>query len=379
MNILMVNSYYGYNSNGGAEKVCRSLAEEFVKKGHKVSVISIDSFNHTEEINGVNVVYIKTFVGRFRNRNNTFFVKMLLKLFRAYSFFDYFKYKKIIKKGTFDVVNTHAIEDITPVIWKAAHDCNVKIVHTMHDRYMLCYKLFMLKKNGELCCNPSLICKIRKVLYSPFYKMVDEYISPSKSLADDLGIKCTVIHNGVEIPNIENIEQLKIDREKILLFAGNLNRHKGINVLLDAFDKLDSCWKLYIAGEGELFEEISDRTKFMNNVLMLGHLDKTQMTEIYKKAFALVIPSIWKENCPMVILEAFSYGVPVIGSNLGGNVELINNGVNGYLFKNGDSIDLLQKIMTLNENYKKIIDNLNCSEYSIDFQANKYIKCYQEY
>lgn len=378
MNILMVNTCYGYNSNGGSEVVCRKLAENFVNKGHEVSVVTIDSFSHNEVINGVKVYYIKTFVGKYRYNSVGFIKIILLKFARFYSFWDYRKYKKIFKEGHYEVVNTHCIEDMSPVIWKAAYDCNVRIVHTMHERYIKCHTLLMLKKNGELCNKQTLVCKYRNRFYKRYYKMIDMFISPSKQLAQDMGVNCKVIYNGVKIPEIANFEKIYEERERehIILYASNLNYHKGINVLLDAFFKLDSKWKLYIAGEGTLYEEVYQKTKDIENVRMLGHLDEKQMAEIYKQAYVLVIPSLCKENCPMVVLESFSYGVPAIGSNIGGTKELIDDGINGYWFETGNADELSKKIIELDNNYKKLIEKLPNYKYSLDRQVDEYLNIY---
>ncbi len=236
----------------------------------------------------------------------------------------------------------------------------------------------MLDNNGEHCCNPSIICKLRSFLYKPFFKMVNEFVSPSNSLRNDINLNCKVINNGVEIPSDLDLVELRKERKKdhIILFVGSLNIHKGIYVLLDAFEHLDSSWKLYIAGDGDLYEEIACRIKKKDNIKLLGKLDIISLGEVYKKAYAVVVPSICKESFSLVTIEAFSYGVPVIGSNHGGVSELVREGENGYLFQNNNANDLLDKIKLLDENYDIIADNINAFDYSFEKQVENYLSIY---
>jgi glycosyltransferase involved in cell wall biosynthesis len=108
-------------------------------------------------------------------------------------------------------------------------------------------------------------------------------------------------------------------------------------------------------GDGPLKEsiyaDISRRN--LNNVILRGALYDKELDSARNTSKVLVVPSECNENAPLVILEAFSAGIPVVGSNLGGIPELIENGINGFLFKPGDAEDLKEKLLVILQNEKK--------------------------
>jgi len=89
----------------------------------------------------------------------------------------------------------------------------------------------------------------------------------------------------------------------------------------------------------------------------MGGFDNRYILDIFKEIDILVLPSIWPENSPLVIQEAFATKTPVIASNIGGIPELIDDRVNGLLFKAGDS-DALYTIIELIKNNTSILDEL---------------------
>ena len=76
--------------------------------------------------------------------------------------------------------------------------------------------------------------------------------------------------------------------------------------------------------------------------------------ETIRKYDALVVPSVWLETGPLVVLEAFAAGVPVIGSRLGGIAEMVRDGVDGLLFGAGNPEDLADKIQGFHRRMKNI-------------------------
>lgn len=90
----------------------------------------------------------------------------------------------------------------------------------------------------------------------------------------------------------------------------------------------------------------------------------------------LVISLVRKENCPMFVLEAFSYRISVIGSNIGGSGELIDDGKNGCLFETGKSNNLNNKIQLMDDIYDILTFNLKDFMYSIEYQVNEYLNTF---
>ena len=94
-----------------------------------------------------------------------------------------------------------------------------------------------------------------------------------------------------------------------------------------------------------MFDEL--RNDVPTNAVFYGQVDSDEIAEAYRGARFLVIPSEWFEGCPLVILEAMSFGLPVIASRIGGLPELVDEGVTGMLFEPGNSADLAEKMGVL--------------------------------
>ncbi|MDO8725002.1 MAG: glycosyltransferase, partial [Candidatus Methanoperedens sp.] len=133
------------------------------------------------------------------------------------------------------------------------------------------------------------------------------------------------------------------------LYVGVLEEHKGICNLLNLFKEHSSeiDARLIIVGKGSLKEKIMDyiaKNKLENNVKVLGWVSDEMLWSLYKDALALVIPSIWPENNPIVALEAMSVGTPVIGTDAGGIGEIIGPLDKNLIFK-GDGLEEIRKIL----------------------------------
>jgi glycosyltransferase involved in cell wall biosynthesis len=124
------------------------------------------------------------------------------------------------------------------------------------------------------------------------------------------------------------------------LFAGRLDPEKGIPTLLKAWLQLPHSHTLRILGDGAYRPETEAFAKVYPNVEFLGWLPHDQVLKQIKGARFVVFPSEWYENLPLVIIEAFACGVPVIASALGAMEEIVQHGRTGLLFRPGDVADL---------------------------------------
>jgi glycosyltransferase involved in cell wall biosynthesis len=139
-----------------------------------------------------------------------------------------------------------------------------------------------------------------------------------------------------------------------LCFLGRVAPEKGIDVLLRALRLVKTRAELDIYGikpgresEKDMEYRISDIGNAQ--VRWLPSVKPEQVVETIRKYDALVVPSVWLETGPLVVLEAFAAGVPVIGSRLGGIAEMVREGVDGLLFCPGDAADLAEKLGQLPE------------------------------
>jgi glycosyltransferase involved in cell wall biosynthesis len=142
----------------------------------------------------------------------------------------------------------------------------------------------------------------------------------------------------------------QFDGGRYFLYAGNLNPHKGIAVLLEAMRRCPEA-QLKIAGQStegadlEIQDCIARRG--LANVEFLGFRSGAELADLYRNALALVAPALWYENMPNAVLEAMAYGKPIVSSNLGSMPELVEDGLNGRLVPPGDAQALAEAIAAL--------------------------------
>ncbi|MEQ1729815.1 MAG: glycosyltransferase, partial [Vicinamibacterales bacterium] len=137
-------------------------------------------------------------------------------------------------------------------------------------------------------------------------------------------------------------------------FIGSLMVSKAPHVLLEAFRRLPhgsatlDLFGAYVPYHGnDSYRAVLEPLLRTPGVTLHGWLAETDMHRAYASIDLLVVPSIWPENSPLVIHEAFLAGVPVVASDLGGIPELVHHDENGLLFPAGDADALHAALMRL--------------------------------
>jgi glycosyltransferase involved in cell wall biosynthesis len=140
-------------------------------------------------------------------------------------------------------------------------------------------------------------------------------------------------------PNFVELDAMPpVDRAGFL-FVGRLSAEKGIDVLAEASRTLAPC-NVRVAGSGPEAACLDG----INGVTALGALSSEDVISEMSRAMVLVLPSIWYENFPRTLVEAFACGLPVIASRIGALAELVSEGVTGLLFEPGNARDLAEKM-----------------------------------
>lgn len=188
-----------------------------------------------------------------------------------------------------------------------------------------------------------------------------------KKILEEIGIKSniSVLNNGINIPQ-EN--PYKVENNE-MIFMGKICEEKGIYDLIESIKYLKEeipNIRLNVAGFGEVekFLDIVSKYKLENNVKYLGWIDDNKKHDILKKSSIMILPSYY-EAMPMSILEAMSYGVPCIATNVGGIPTLIDDGKDGLLIHAGNIEELTKKIRLLIYN----------SKIKKEYSEKSYIKC----
>jgi len=135
------------------------------------------------------------------------------------------------------------------------------------------------------------------------------------------------------------------------LFIARLVEEKGVRTLLDAWERISDV-PLKIIGQGPLAD-----SRCSANIGWLGRLESHgDLLEEMKGASVLVVPSLWYEVAPGIILEAFATGLPVIASNMGAMASMIAHGRTGLLFRPGDPEDLARQVRWAVEHPEELLE-----------------------
>jgi glycosyltransferase involved in cell wall biosynthesis len=135
-------------------------------------------------------------------------------------------------------------------------------------------------------------------------------------------------------------------------YIGALHPHKGVSLLLEAFEGLGVEAELHIHGSafGSPISESYRRRiegRRGGRIVFHGAYDNRQIGTLLASLDVVVVPSLWYENSPLTIQEAFIGGVPVVTADQGGMAELVRDGIDGLHFRLGDAADLRDKLRRL--------------------------------
>ena len=360
MKICFISNLYPPFIVGGAEIVVKKVAEELVKKGHDVIVIttSKNKKNNYEIINNVTVYRINpiNLFPYFTMSKQAKSVKPFFFIYDLFNPYPHITVKKILKKEKIDIVHINNFRGLSLSIFGAVKSLNIPLVFTAHDFSLICIKSSFLNSSNEICMNPSKLCKtyvkIQKILVN---NKPDLIIAPSQFVINKLinagffkNIKMTVLPLGIEL-NDKKVEKSYsiID----IFYVGGLSRHKGVHILINSFMKIEQeNVRLHIFGKGVDEDEFREMGHPDKRIIFHGFISNEKLLALYHKANMTVVPSICYDNSPTVIYESLMNGSPIIGSRIGGIPELVKEGYNGFLFEAGN-VDELKEI------FEKIISD----------------------
>ncbi len=188
---------------------------------------------------------------------------------------------------------------------------------------------------------------------------VDLFIAPSLFLKErfvEFGIpEEKILHSdyGFDVSGFKGKKSKRIGPLRFG-YTGSLVPHKGVHVLVDAFkgiNKKEATLKIY--GDLTWFPDYVKKLKESaegSAVEFMGPFDNRDIPEVLADIDVLVVPSVWFENSPLTIHEAYLSHTPVIVSNLGGMAELVEDGLSGFVFETGNSEALREKIKEMIQN-----------------------------
>lgn len=188
-------------------------------------------------------------------------------------------------------------------------------------------------------------------------RVTDKIINVSKyemNSAVAMGLpeaKMVMIYSGIspEKPVINKKVKMPVDKVN-LLFVGRFDPQKGVDFLLKIFHEYEKSLQhihLWIIGDNVVSDGKGIEKKNTDNITFLGWISHEEVPAYYEVCDAVIMPSRW-EAFGLVAIEAMKYGKPVIVSNRGALPELVQDGMNGWVFNMGDKSDLVSVLQNVN-------------------------------
>ena len=380
MHILMVTEVY-YPVVGGAGKVVSSAAEGLVRRGYKVSVLTRKTKGAAsrENISGINVYRIAW--------NSNF-------IFQLFSFCNIFRFMKrflsnnlpdlIVFNQPFSAFSAYFVKEVR----------NLPRIYHFHSSWP---EEFQVKRYIQDIKLNSFLNILRFMIFRPFSSVMrcieqfvvthfDKIIVASEYSREKLVRFYNLDKNKINIiPGCVDTEKFRPSEDKpnlrsklgisedryVLITARNLVERMGINNLILAFNNLSGLHKdlyLVIVGAGRLKNELVEMTRKLglNDLIRFtGQLDEPELIKYYQTSDLFVLPTKYIEHFGLVTIEAMAAGIPVLGTPVGGTVEILSKFDNEFLFKGADVDSITEGIKSFLNKYKNVNLKDKCREFVV--------------
>lgn len=365
MKVLMLSDLYP-PVVGGGERHVQSLSRELAKRGHEVSVCTIghQSLPKYEEEDGVKVYRLEGIFQRipflFRDATRRWHPPTSDWLVTK-------KLEQILFEHKPDIIHAHG--RIVYSMFPLKNKLDIPLVVTLHGYWAFCLTAALMK--GNVVCNSPLtkdciscgresygVAKCLAVylgtrLNRSKLKLVDKFIAVSYFVKEvhlkylELRDKDIVVIPNFFAPevNVETIGAISLPQDYIL-FVGALIPVKGINVLIEAYEKLHTKTKLVLIGTSHPHYHY----RGTENILIMENVPRHVVIQAYKNCRFAIFPSIFPEPFGTVVLEAMSHKKAVITPSIGGFIDMVADGETGILVPPNDAEALSNAIRYLLEN-----------------------------
>lgn len=247
----------------------------------------------------------------------------------------------------------------------------VPLVMTLHDYSHICVTKRLMERGRHRCPGPSprrclpcasahygaangavtlaanVVSARRRAKRVTEAAAVSSAVADAVAVAPDHWLHSAALHARV-IPNfipddiiIDEIPATAPDAP--LLFVGDLSPDKGVQTLLDAYELLDSPPPLVLAGR----TATPDAWRFPPGAHWAGQLPHEAVVDLFRSARVVVVPSVWADPCPTVVLEAMAAGRPVVAAASGGILDMVVDGSTGRLVPPGDAPALAEALASV--------------------------------
>ncbi|MFW6141317.1 MAG: glycosyltransferase family 4 protein [Candidatus Saliniplasma sp.] len=365
LKILIVTESYPPQSYGGGEISCKLFAEGLAERyGINVTVLTskVEGVEDLDKKNGVKILRrMKTGGSRSTLKDNIqrrlFFKKCvkneIVKIVDKFDLVHFFNITSIVdvEKTSFATINSYV--NFCPkgnLFYKEKSVCQ----GCAPIKFMGC--ITNSDYVGEYEISPFL--KYNPVFWLSIYmdylrrkkslKDVDHFFSLSEFINELLikeGVQSQNITKVVNLPDIDvSDKKLELPKEGVnVSYIGQLGKIKGVDLLIKAFNQLNSDANLIIVGDGPERKKLEGLASSNPDITFLGKVDHQLIHSVYEQSDVIIVPSVWPEPLSRVLLESAYFGKPIVATDVGGSSEVIKHGYNGLLVK-PDIEDLRKKL-----------------------------------
>jgi glycosyltransferase involved in cell wall biosynthesis len=399
---LLLGNKFWY-PKGGTETYLFELSEELAFHGYEVIPFAMNHPRNRES------AYSRFFVDEVDyDRKSSWYSSVRSAQRILYSAQAKSRLRALVDETKPGLAHLHNIyHQISPSILPLLKRRGIPVVMTLHDLKIACPN-YKMRTGGAICERcltgkyhhavlnrcvrgsvlASALCATEAFLHRAtgvYRNNVDCFIVPSDFFRRKIAQAGIPEEKIVHIPSFTHVEryQPNFGGSDYFVYVGRLSEEKGLPTLLEAMRGLRRG-KLVIIGDGPQRALLSSlvESRGLSNVELVGPKSGAELQALLRGAAFSVIPSEWYENCPRAGIESFACGKPVIGSDIGGLPEMIENGRTGLLFKAFSAEDLREKISYLFERESLIVEmgrNARIKaerDYSVKAHLNKLLEVY---
>lgn len=405
MKIAILSSLYAPFGVGGAEQVAAQVADALRRQGHAVAVISTC---RREELQGkpfrvdcwegIDVWRIAPWnlYWRFDREQSQPppWKRMAWHLIDLWNPSVIHPLRAVLDRIQPEVVNTHNIDGLSPLVWPVARAHGASVVHTLHDYHLICPRAVLQQRNGTLCRHLCPGCRVYASYHQMFQRYVNCIISPSRATAR-WHTEASWNHPALfVVPNaVEEVPPAldpppangsSFDEPLQLVFMARLVPEKGCNTLLRTADRMRGRLdvQFHAAGDGPLKDRFEQLSASSPNFVFHGFVRKESKAALLSSSDVFLQLSEWAEVSSLSMLEAKQYGLDLISTNLGGLPELVPHPAEGSLIPAADVDALLaaieRRIATRRQLRSERQSRRERSRgYSVDAMAQEYLRAFQ--
>ena len=388
MKVLMINKFL--YPNGGSETYIFKIGEWLEKNGHEVQYFGME---HAGRCVGNRV---NAYTSDMDFHGGSILSKLTYPIKTIYSSEARKQIRKVLDDFKPDVCHINNFNyQLTPSIILEIKNWNknCRIIFTAHDYQLVCPNHMCnnpnTHENCEKCLGGHFInCTKGKCIHGStaksaigtmeamlwngngVYKNFDKIICCSEFLKKKMDTNPVFAKRTIALHNfVEKVENKDVEKKDYVLYFGRFSEEKGISTLIQAAKELPDVQFIF-AGTGPLESEING----VENIKNVGFQKGDALEKLIREAKFSVYPSEWYENCPFSVMESKMYGTPVLGADIGGIPELIQEGKTGELFESGNKEELKSKIKEMSSKQYKV-DSVSFD--TVDEYCQKLMKIYR--